>query len=338
MTEQDFINLHTNNGPLSTTGTINVNLDLLPGTSIGRVTGITVTNGGSGYTTTPLVRIVDPYWANDVIEVTVNLTTGSAVTGKKEVGKIDSISVFPSSRNVGFTGSTAVAIVDPTGNGAGAVLEVGHISNGVISKVTNTFTDSTGGAGYVSPPVVTVTGGSSDYPATIKANIKSYWVVKNSGYGWNILQTFGPYAIEEVCPNALDTGLNESKVSFANAHGLREGDYFVISGCNDGAYDKIHSVKAVVDDYNVTITARSSDDKIVYNVVAFKLLPIKFESTFDFEETKGHYSWKAGMKAYVDKDDEELLTGISSYNFKVYEFQNFTIDALVGMNILPITE
>jgi len=288
----------------------------------GRLTGITVTNGGSGYTTTPLVRIVDPYWANDVIEVTVNLTTGSAVTGKKEVGKIDSISVFPSSRNVGFTGSTAVAIVDPTGNGAGAVLEVGHISNGVISKVTNTFTDSTGGAGYVSPPVVTVTGGSSDYPATIKANIKSYWVVKNSGYGWNILQTFGPYAIEEVCPNALDTGLNESKVSFANAHGLREGDYFVISGCNDGAYDKIHSVKAVVDDYNVTITARSSDDKIVYNVVAFKLLPIKFESTFDFEETKGHYSWKAGMKAYVDKDDEELLTGISSYNFKVYEFQN----------------
>jgi hypothetical protein len=44
MTEQDFINLHTNNGPLSTTGTINVNFDLIPGTSIGRVTGITVTN------------------------------------------------------------------------------------------------------------------------------------------------------------------------------------------------------------------------------------------------------------------------------------------------------
>jgi len=44
MTEQDFINLHTNNGPLSTTGTINVNFDLLPGTSTGRVTGITVTN------------------------------------------------------------------------------------------------------------------------------------------------------------------------------------------------------------------------------------------------------------------------------------------------------
>jgi hypothetical protein len=294
----------------------------LPQITNGRLTGITVTNGGSGYTSAPLVRIIDPYWANDVIEVTVNLNTGTAVTGKKEVGKIDSITIFPSAQNVGFSSASAVTVVDPTGNGAGAVLEVSHISNGVISKVTSTFTDTTGGAGYVSPPVVSVTGGSSDYPAVIKANIKSYWVVKNSGYGWNILQTFGPHAIEEVCPNALNTGLNESKVSFANAHGLREGDYFVISGCNDGAYDKIHSVKAVVDDYNVTIEARSSDDKIVYNVVAFNLLPVKFESTFDFEETKGHYNWKAGMKAYVDKDDDELLTGINSYNFKVYEFQN----------------
>ena len=43
MTEQTFISLHTNNGPLNTTGTINVNIDLLLG-SVGRVTGITVTN------------------------------------------------------------------------------------------------------------------------------------------------------------------------------------------------------------------------------------------------------------------------------------------------------
>ena len=43
MTESDFINLHTNNGPLNTTGTINVNIDLSV-SSIGTVTGITVTN------------------------------------------------------------------------------------------------------------------------------------------------------------------------------------------------------------------------------------------------------------------------------------------------------
>lgn len=43
MTEQEFIALHINNGPLNTTGTINVNIDLQPGL-VGRVTGITVTN------------------------------------------------------------------------------------------------------------------------------------------------------------------------------------------------------------------------------------------------------------------------------------------------------
>ena len=43
MTEQEFIGLHLNNGPLNTTGTINVNIDLLPGL-VGVVTGITVTN------------------------------------------------------------------------------------------------------------------------------------------------------------------------------------------------------------------------------------------------------------------------------------------------------
>ena len=43
MTEFDFIQLHLNGGALNTTGTINVNIDLLPG-PIGRVTGITVTN------------------------------------------------------------------------------------------------------------------------------------------------------------------------------------------------------------------------------------------------------------------------------------------------------
>lgn len=44
MTEQTFIDLHLNGGALNTTGTINVNIDLTPNSSIGTVTGITVTN------------------------------------------------------------------------------------------------------------------------------------------------------------------------------------------------------------------------------------------------------------------------------------------------------
>ena len=61
MTESEFINLHINNGPLNTTGTINVNIDLLPG-SIGKVTGITVTNKpqvSPSSTFSDLVRVLE---------------------------------------------------------------------------------------------------------------------------------------------------------------------------------------------------------------------------------------------------------------------------------------
>jgi len=44
MTEQVFLNLHTQPGGINTTGTINVNIDLSPGGLTGTVTGITVTN------------------------------------------------------------------------------------------------------------------------------------------------------------------------------------------------------------------------------------------------------------------------------------------------------
>jgi len=295
----------------------------------GKLTGVEIVSGGSGYTTAPLVRVIDPYWANDVIEISVALETITAVTDTLEVGNIDNITIYPNARNVNFSNTATVEVVDPTGNGNGAQIGV-KIANGVISKVTSQFTNDTGGSGYVSSPTVVVSGGSSTNPAILQANIKSFWVLKNSGYGWNILQTFGPIYVEEVCPNALNTGLNESKVTFASPHGLREGEYFVLSGCNDGSYDSVHAVKAVVDDYNVTIAARSSQDAIAYNVVAFKLLPVKFDSTYDYEETKNYYDWKAGMKAYVDKDDNEVLTGIQTYNFKVYEFQDDGTGTLIS--------
>jgi len=125
------------------------------------------------------------------------------------------------------------------------------------------------------------------------------------GYGWNMLQVFAPMYVEESCPNALNTGLNESRVTFPVPHGLKEGEFFILSGGNDGNYDAVHKVKAVADDFNILIAARSISDQIVYNMVAFKMLPIKFNTIERFNDSKVpplSYNWQPGMKAYIDNE------------------------------------
>jgi len=62
MTESDFIQLHLQPGGINSSGTINVNFDLTPGTSIGVVTGITVTNkpqSNPSSTFSDLVRVLE---------------------------------------------------------------------------------------------------------------------------------------------------------------------------------------------------------------------------------------------------------------------------------------
>jgi len=139
-----------------------------------------------------------------------------------------------------------------------------------------------------------------------------------NGYGWNMLQVFSPMYVEESCPNALNTGLNESKITFQLPHGFNEGEFFILSGGNDGNYDAVHKVKAVVDDFNILIAARSTGDQIVYNMVAFKMLPVKFNNLGALEssmEPESGYVWKMGMYAYIDNEG----SGQSSYN------QSFTV-------------
>jgi len=62
MTESDFIQLHLQPGGINSSGTINVNFDLTPGTSIGVVTGVTVTNkpqSNPSSTFSDLVRVLE---------------------------------------------------------------------------------------------------------------------------------------------------------------------------------------------------------------------------------------------------------------------------------------
>ena len=119
--------------------------------------------------------------------------------------------------------------------------------------------------------------------------------------GWTVLQALGPMYVEEACPNALDTGLNESRVTFGNPHNLSPGDAFLMTGSGDGNYDKFHIVKAKVDDFNVLIEGRSTSGVPVFNLVAFRLASMKF-SSFSALAMAGLDLLKPGMKAYIESD------------------------------------
>jgi hypothetical protein len=141
--------------------------------------------------------------------------------------------------------------------------------------------------------------------------LPSIWVSDYDNQGWNVLQTLMPAYVEEACPNALAPGLNESKISFASPHGLQVGDKFIMAGSGDGNFDNLHTVKNVVDSYNILIEARSTSDKVVYNLVVFKLVSVKFNSEAEWQSSG--ITWAVGMKAYIDYGDTEGSWKIINY-------------------------
>lgn len=160
---------------------------------------------------------------------------------------------------------------------------------------------STGAFDSANWEAVTITG----------AVLPSIWISDYDNKGWNVLQTLMPVYVEEACPNALQPGLNESKISFASPHGLQVGDTFIMSGSGDGNYDNLHKVKSVVDDFNVLIEARSTSDKVVYDLVVFKIASVKFDSEAAWQASTIPFA--SGMKAYIDYGDTEGAWKIISY-------------------------
>lgn len=114
----------------------------------GRVTGVTLTNAGSGYTSDPTVTLV-------------NFDNQATATATVSNGVITGISII--NQGDGYTSSPAVEIIDSTGYGCGAKA-IAFISGRVTSvTVTN------GGAGYTSPPAISIdspNGGDTTHPKT----------------------------------------------------------------------------------------------------------------------------------------------------------------------------
>jgi hypothetical protein len=270
-----------------------------------KLTSFVVTAGGVGYSYANIV-VNDPDWANDTLNEPVTLVKIPYQTGATfSIGRI--LEVISITSGDGYTIDTPLKIVDTSGyNTKVTGATVDSVTNGVISDVTL----SNVGMGYSIPPTLTINS-STGSGASLSVDSKTYWEILPQGYSWNVVQAFSPAYIEEICPNAFDPGLNESKVSFADPHKLVAGNTFIITGCNDGNYDTVHKVKAVVDDYNVLIAARSTSDTIVYNAVSFKLNSVKFKTDEEFLNSSLVFS--TGMKAYIDYGDIEG-------RYKIYEF------------------
>lgn len=285
----------------------------------GQLTTIEVISGGSGYNNGARVVVVDPEWKEAVAQgITVSTGTGNETLTNVVTG----VTVIDGGNGYSLTDTIVISDSNRDTTLPNASASVGSVVNGTIYQVD---IDQPNTVNFYGTPVVSFNSGNTT--ATLTPVIQSFWNLRATGYGWNVLQTFAPMYVEEACPNALNTGLNESKVTFSNPHNLTTGDYFVLSGANDGNYDKIHKVKAKVDDYNVLIEARSTSDQIVYNLVAFKMQTVRFNSKADYEQSKLTYDWKRGMKSYVDQDptNTDLPQGNNfNYEFTEIEFGSGT--------------
>ncbi|HEY4753910.1 MAG TPA: hypothetical protein VIH37_11535, partial [Candidatus Limnocylindrales bacterium] len=111
----------------------------------GTVTGITLSNGGSGYTSPPKVLI-----------------SGGGGTGATAFATLAGTGVVAIQMTSGGSGYTSQPTVSLTGGGgSGAAAFASYQS----SVVTGTVPTTTAGSGYTTPPTVTLTGGGGSLAA-----------------------------------------------------------------------------------------------------------------------------------------------------------------------------
>ena len=173
----------------------------------GIVTGINVTNGGTGYTTQPIVSITGGGASNNSQATATAQITGGVVTGISVTGGGTGYTSVPtvSISGGGGTGATAEAVCrgpvgtititdtgsqytyEPTINlisGSGAVAYP-SILNGKIESIIVTF----GGSGYFGAPDVVITGdgvGATAFAQVdLSTNIVTGVVVTNKGVGYS---------------------------------------------------------------------------------------------------------------------------------------------------------
>ena len=120
---------------------------------VGSVTGITITNGGSGYTTTPTIQFSAPPNPPINSNQQVRTATGYAVVVSNAI-----TGIVITDGGLGYTGAPTISIIG-VGSNATATAQI------TLSYVSS-FNVVSGGSGYTTPPAITITGAGSGATAT----------------------------------------------------------------------------------------------------------------------------------------------------------------------------
>jgi phage tail sheath protein FI len=151
-------------------------------TQTGGLQSISITNAGSGYTSTaaaPAVTVSTPDIAGGVQAVVTATISGGAITA-----------IAVTSGGTGYDEAPAVTITPAAGDtGSGATAEA-TITDGVVTSITITG----GGSGYKATPTVTLSGGTPDTPAvvgavTVGGSTVTGLTIVNNGTGYSTAPT-----------------------------------------------------------------------------------------------------------------------------------------------------
>ena len=126
---------------------------------------------------------------------------------------------------------------------------------------------------------------------------------------WNIIKGNTPVAITEICAN-IDPALEESKVTFPNAHQLSVDDIVLILGTTEEPIRTFHKVTKVIDSYNILIPVKVSTQ--LNNLVAITMLTTKGKTQQDLPVNFN--SIAIGTKFYLEPDST------AQGEYTVYEF------------------
>ena len=214
----------------------------------GAITGITITNGGTGYSANPVVAIIDVYGTG----------TGATATATVVRGVITAISIDPGASGSGYT-APIVAIIDATGRGATATAEMDGIpvtlTAGTIefldpqpvqgaydrnslpqynpAAIPDAMTYPPGGKGYTSAPAIyitDITGRGANAAATVSGGTvtRVTMISGGSGYSPNPVVTFlGGGAATQAIGKATVVGgvITEIKLLGCDYYEIVPGEY-----------------------------------------------------------------------------------------------------------------
>ncbi len=246
----------------------------------GGIRFVTISNRGSGYTSTPIVGFSSAPSGGKTASATVKMIEGIVVCNNNTNPQSKSVQeVLITNSGYGYTVAPGVKIIGGGGKNAVAAATIG---DGVVGIVTITST----GSGYILPPTVTFSGISSVSAAgtavvSAAGSITSI-LITNTGLGYTVppsiiigsppLMATGSFTFNEVVTGSISGVTARVKSWNANTNILQvsqvTGDFRPgesIVGSTSGASHYLKSIDSILarDGYNANDEIESEADQII---------------------------------------------------------------------------